>query len=153
MSQADNVKNSSPDLPDTVLKRWAVRVAKTFDARKPTQALKRLGIMLRASRAPCDASGKQIYGAWNPQLRCIQLFSCDEHRSDNQLVTALGHELWHVMTDTRQRVLGGRDAEALRGAHSTEAAARRFADAWRRQLGPAGVKACAAALRAQATTA
>lgn len=130
--------------PLTVLREWARRLAATFAVQEPRTALARLGVGLLVRTQPWCGRGRQVFGAWDPVLRRIEIHGCGEARSDSELVQTLGHELWHVMADARRRV-----ARRGHGEHQTgEVAARCFADMWLQCLTLADVQACAAALRA-----
>ncbi len=129
-----------------VLKQWAEVCAAQFDARDPAGALARCGIALRLARAVLRARGKDVYGAWDPSLGRIELFGCDESRSDVDLVATLGHELYHAMVAARAETTG----QGRRVAHGTDEAAQQFADEWLKTLGKSRVRTCAAALRAKA---
>jgi hypothetical protein len=115
----------------------AYRRARSLVARDPAGSLSGLGVTLRVYERLLRLPGKRVYGAWDPLLRRIELFGCDDARSDEEIVETLGHELWHVLC--------GDDRSA-----ATEASAQRFARAWLRELGPGRVRQCAAALRSQA---
>jgi len=132
--------------PAAVLSAWARRLAATFALRQPRAALARLGVGLLVRTQPLCGRRRQVFGAWDPVLRRIEIYGCGEARSDAELVRTLGHELWHVMADARRRAARRRHGEC----HAGEAAARRFADMWLQCLAPADVQACAAALRALA---
>lgn len=132
--------------PAAVLGAWARRLAVTLAVRQPRAALARLGIGLLARTEPLRGRGRQVFGAWDPVLRRIEIYGGGAARSDAELVRTLGHELWHAMADARRRAARRTHGEY----HAGEAAAQRFADMWLQCLAPADVQACAAALRALA---
>jgi hypothetical protein len=101
----------------------------------PAAALARIKVELRVHRDSLRLPGKRVCGAWDPLLRRIDLYGCDESRSDLDLVLGFGHELYHALGDEAE------DKE------TAEAHADQFAEAWCAQLGPAGVTAWAGALR------
>lgn len=111
-------------------------------AADPLMALAELGVTLRVQRAALRLPGKQVFGAWDPLLRRIEIFGCDGARSDAELARTLGHEIGHVLRHERPDLVD--DAEAV---------ARQFAERWMKCLGPAGVERCAVALRARANAA
>lgn len=131
--------------PAETVNQWAAHVAARFDVSDPRGALACVGVGLRVARAPLRASGKQIFGAWDPQLRRIELFGCDRSRSDKEIVASLGHEMWHMMNGVRGRIARHEPSTAR-----DEDAARQFATAWTRRLGPKAVRRCAQALRSLA---
>ena len=106
------------------------------ECRDPADLLARLGVTLRLQPKPLRLPGKQVWGAWDPLLRRIELFGCEAARSDVELVRTLGHEIGHVLHDDR-----------ITGMPGSEIAAERFAERWLELLGPAGVRHWAAALR------
>jgi hypothetical protein len=115
-----------------------------FDPGDPAGSLRRWRVELRAHVGPLILRQKRLLGAWDPLLRQIDVYDCVSDRSDESLVRTLGHEIWHAG--------GGTFGPAPRGPHdNSEAAAERFARAWVDGLGPAGVRRCAAALRALAS--
>ncbi len=121
---------------ESYLAHLASRLAHVLDERDPAGSLARLGVTLRVCDRPLRSPNKSVLGAWDPLLRRIELFGCDDTRSDDQIVETLGHELWHAV--------GHDDPSA-----DAEATARRFARAWLRELGRGRVRQCAAALRSQ----
>jgi len=129
-----------------VLKQWAEVCAAQFDARDPAGALARCGIALRLARAALTAQGKDVFGTWNASKGRIELFGCDESRSDADLVATLGHELYYAMVAARAETTG----QSKRGAHGSDDSAAQFAGEWLKTLGKSRVKTCAAALRAKA---
>ena len=135
----------SSDTPTWIIDRWAQRMANEC----PLQQVVHAGITLRVCRRPLELPGKRVYGAWDPQLRRIELFGCDASRSDTQLVETLLHELWHVLADARRKTRHPR-RRATSTYAADEAAARRFTQAWIRQLKRKTIRRCAGALRAQA---
>lgn len=135
-------------VPSPVLRRWTRRFAATFESADPRGALARAGVKLRVQARPLRRGGREIHGAWDPLLRRIELFGCAA-RSDAELVADLGHEIWHMMAEARRRAGRGRARPPGR-TPADEAAAARFARAWLKRLGAAGVRQCAAALRAEA---
>jgi hypothetical protein len=104
----------------------------------PVAVLARLGVTLRLRREPLHLPGKRVLGSWDPLLRRIELFGCDEARSDAELVRTLGHEIGHWLHHDRF----GYGLES-------EIAAERFTEWWVDRLGPASVRRWAAALRGQ----
>jgi hypothetical protein len=117
------------------LRRLAAAAARHVSPLDPVGALRTLGLELRARPGTCDLPGKCVHGAWDPLLRRIDVFECDEKRSDRDLVHCLGHELGH----------------ALFGSHhhpNAEAEADRFAELWLAALGTERMHKLAAALRA-----
>jgi hypothetical protein len=138
MGESDRKANHYATPTQSQLAQLARRLARTIDPRDPTGSLAGLGVTLRVCERPLRLPSKSVFGAWDPLLRRIELFGCDDTRSDDQIVETLGHELWHA--------LGHGDPAA-----DTEAVARRFARAWLRELGPRRVRLLAAALRSQAT--
>lgn len=129
--------------PDDAVSAWAGQVAARFEVDDPRRALAAVGVGLRVTSELFRARGREVWGAWDPQLRRIELFGCGARRSDEQLVAALGHELWHMTNDVRRRVVRGAP-----GGARDEDTARRFAAAWVARLGPTRVERCATALRA-----
>jgi hypothetical protein len=100
----------------------------------PTTVLARIGAELRVHRDPLALPGRIVFGTWDPLLRRIDLYACDESRSDLDIIQSLGHEIFHVLDDSA-------------GHDGSETAAEQFAEAWTAQLGPAGVAAWARSLR------
>lgn len=137
---------ATPDrAPHGLVRDWAARIAARFEAADPAAALARVGITLRVAPTPLCAARTLVYGAWDPHLRRVEVFGARADRSDAELVTTLGHELWHMMEDLRQRARG-----RAAGAPRDEDAARAFSAAWVACLPGAAVRRCAAALRALA---
>jgi len=114
-------------------------LTKSHAAADPVALLAELGLTLHARPAPLQLPDRKVFGAWDPLLRTIELFGCDESRGDADLVRTLGHELGHAIHQGR-----------LGCSATAEAAAREFAAQWLEHLGPAGMTRCAAALRALA---
>jgi hypothetical protein len=121
-----------------------------FVADDPRGSLARAGVALHVYDCPLRLPGKLVYGAWDPMLRRIELYACNDTRADEELVATLGHELWHAfrlgVLTRRPRKVGRRKT----GTPDEERQARAFAQAWLRCLGSEGVRACARALRSQA---
>lgn len=131
-------------IPPEVIRGWAQRVADSFDARDPAGALARVHIRLAVFAEALRTSQRIVYGAWDPHLRRIELYACGAARSDVEIVTTLAHELWHMTSQARQRVVHARPAKE---DPADEAAAKKFATALLKQFGAARVNACAKALR------
>lgn len=139
----ESANREAPQPLDMHLERWALRAARTLHADHLAHWLARRGVTLVAHRDALHLRGKHIHGVWDPILKRIEIWGCDEQRSDAELATTLGHELWHMLV-TLDRV-------TVRATTAGEASARRFAAAWVGALGAAGVKRCATHLRTQAS--
>ncbi len=101
----------------------------------PTAALARIDVQLRVHPDPLRLPGKVVYGAWDPLLRRIDLYGCDDSRSDLEIMLSFGHELYHAIADEPGDTC------------IAETQADQFAEAWCARLGPAGVTAWSQALR------
>jgi hypothetical protein len=134
-------------LPPDLLDGWARVIARVFPVGQPDRGVALLGGTLLVRSDRLDGHAVRVHGVWDPVLRRVELYGCDAARSDEELVRTLGHELWHLMAVTRQRVTRRAGVAAQQ---AEERLAGRFATAWVRHLGADGVRRCAAALRAQA---
>ncbi len=105
-----------------------------------------MGIDLVVHDRPLLAAKRQVFGAWDPLLRRVELFGVEAGRPDDELVRRLGHELFHFMLSVRQQVRRAAPLN-LDDPQREERLARCFGDTWREFLGAQGVQRCANALR------
>jgi hypothetical protein len=133
---------------ETRLTNSADSLVAAMAADNPCTALARHGATLRTHSEPQRLPGKRIFGAWDPLLRRVDLYSCDATSSDEQLVGTLVHEFWHVLADESHRATAPDLAQGLEP--DTEAAAQRFAALVLERLRPSQMHRCASALRQRA---
>lgn len=124
----------STDRAEEAVLRLARATARSVDVRAPADALRKLGLELRACASPLNLPGRRVFGAWDPLLRRIELMRCDSSRPDLELARSLGHELGHALLGPERGATG-------------EATADRFADCWIAALGVERVGTLATALR------
>jgi hypothetical protein len=116
----------------------------------PRGSLARAGIALHVYDYPLRLPGKVVHGVWDPVLRRIELYACNDARADQELAATLGHELWHAFRPGDRTGRPGKVGRGRIGTTDEERQARAFAQAWLRRLGSEGVRVCARALRSQA---
>jgi hypothetical protein len=117
-----------------------------------------IGVSLHVSTRSLRAKGREVFGAWDPVLRRIELFCVTPDLSDERLVRTFAHEFYHASRHARS-AFGGNGHAPLRflrfcvlaflrfRAADEETAADEFADALLHTLGPECIARWAAALR------
>ena len=147
MMTSKGLHTSAESWSSAIVVAWAHALAARFDVGNPRGALQRIGVKLHVRSDRLRTTKRCIHGVWDPLLRRIELHGCDQQRRDQELVETLGHEIWHLTTQVRNTI-ARKNAGAEPDDHiADETAATLFAAEWRKCLGAARVRRCAAALR------
>ncbi len=104
-----------------------------------------IGVSLRVLGVPLRAKGREVFGAWDPLLRRIELFGVTPDLPDEQLVRTFAHELSHAARRPRLETHATRRFLRFRSVDE-ETAADELADTLLHTLAPECIVRWAAAL-------